>query len=81
MQPEDFDLLSEITNVETMGVNRSIHELEHLNRQYGAGRWRKRKGIATIRYKRSGRVVVAEVHWYEAHGIGAVKWKVKRERR
>jgi len=64
-----------------MVVNRSIREVEHLNRQDGVGRWRKRKGIATIRYKKSSRVVRAEIHWYEAHGIGAVKWKVKREQR
>jgi len=79
--PEDFDILSEITEIQTMVVNRSIRELEQLNRQYGIGRWRKRKGFAIIRYKRSGRVVEAEIHWYEAHGIGAVKWKVKNERR
>lgn len=81
MQPEDFDILSEITNIETMAINHSIREVEHLNRRYGIGRWRKRKGQAMIRYKKSGRVAYAEIHWYEAHGIGAVKWKVKREQR
>lgn len=81
MQPADFDLLSEIANVETIVVNRSIREIESLNRQFGEGHWRKRKGIATIRYERTGRIVRAEIHWYEAHGIGSVKWKVKRELR
>lgn len=79
MQPEDFDILDEITHVETIAVNRSIRELDYLNRQYGAGRWRKRKGFATIRYKKSGRIAYAEIHWYEARGIGATKWKVKKE--
>lgn len=79
MQPQDFELLSEITNVETMSVNRSIREREQLNRQYGIGRWRKRKGIATMRYQKDGRIVNAEIHWYEAHGIVTTKWKVKRE--
>ena len=79
MAPEDFDVLDEIVHVENIAVNRSIREVQHLNRQYGVGRWRKRKGIATIQYKKSGRIVRAEIHWYEAHGIGAVKWKVKRE--
>ena len=79
MQPDDFDLLSEISETETIAVKRSIREIEYLNRRYGAGRWRKRKGTALIRYKRSNRVVHAEIHWYEAQGIGAVKWKVKRE--
>ena len=79
MQPEDFDLLSEIDSVEVISRNRSIREVRHLNHRYGAGKWRKLKGIATIRYKHNQRVVIAEIHWYEAHGIGAVKWKVKRE--
>lgn len=79
MQPEDFELLSGISDIESISRNRSIREVDYLNRLYGKGRWRKLKGIATIRYKYSGRVVRAEVHWYEAHGIGAVKWKVKRE--
>ena len=79
MQPEDFDILDEITHVETIAVYRSIRERDYLNRRYGSGRWRKRKGFATIRYKKTGRVVYAEIHWYEAHGIGAIRWKVKRE--
>lgn len=79
MLPEDFDLLSEIRNIETIAVKHSIREIEHLNRRYGVGRWRKRKGIATICYKQGGRIVDAEIHWYEAHSIGAVKWKIKRE--
>lgn len=79
MQPEDFELLSEVADIEPIGRNRSIREVDYLNRRYGKGRWRKLKGIATIRYIFSGQVVRAEIHWYEAHGIGAVKWKVKRE--
>lgn len=79
MAPEDFDILDEIVSIENIAVNRSIREIQHLNRRYGIGRWRKRKGIATIQYKKSGHIVRAEIHWYEAHGIGAVKWKVKRE--
>jgi hypothetical protein len=58
MQPEDFDLLSEITSIETMVVNRSIREVQELNRQYGVGRWRKRKGMATIRYRRTTRFAI-----------------------
>ncbi|MBI3960337.1 MAG: hypothetical protein HY328_16105 [Chloroflexi bacterium] len=79
MQPDEFDILGEITNIETFAIRRSIREVEFLNRHYGAGRWRKREGFATIRYHQTGRVVRAEIHWYETHGIGAVKWKVKRE--
>jgi hypothetical protein len=79
MLPEDFEILGEITDTETIAVRTSIRELQFLNRQYVTGRWRKRKGFATIRYRDTGRVVFAEIHWYEAHSIGAVKWKVKRE--
>ena len=79
VNPETFDLLSDITDQETIAVNRSIREVRDLNRRFGVGRWRKRKGIAMIQFKLSGRVVRAEVHWYEAQGVGSVRWKVKRE--
>ncbi|MCW1969886.1 MAG: hypothetical protein KIH69_017370 [Anaerolineae bacterium] len=79
MQPSDFELLGEITEIETIAVNRSIRELKHLNRTYGKGRWRKCKGFAMIRYNDTNITVFAELHWYEAHGIGKVKWKVKKE--
>jgi hypothetical protein len=79
MQPDDFDLLGDIQSIEVISRNRSIHEVRHLNHKYGVGKWRKLKGVALIRYKQSQRIVTAEIHWYEAHGIGAVKWKVKRE--
>jgi hypothetical protein len=47
-----------------------------LRKQYGKGRWRKLKGIATVRLV-SGRIRLAEVHWYEAHGIGKKEFKLK----
>lgn len=73
----DFDILEEITGVETIAVGRQIRELSRLEKQYGSGRWRKMKGQARIRLK-SGRVVRAEIHWYEAHGIGKKEFKRKR---
>ncbi len=73
----DFDILEEITSVETIAAGRQIRELSRLNRQYGGGKWRKMKGQARIRLK-SGRVVRAEIHWYEAHGIGKKEFKRKR---
>ena len=79
MQPTDFEILSELTEIETIAVNRSIRELKHLNRTYGKGRWRKCKAIVMIRYNGTDITVMAELHWYEAHGIGKVKWKVKQE--
>ncbi len=73
----DFDILGEIANVETIAVGNGIRELARLQKQYGAGRWRKMKGEATIRLQNS-RVVRAEIHWYEAHGLGRKEFKRKR---
>ncbi len=71
-----FDIISEITNVETLAVGTSIREIARLRKRYGKGRWRKMKGVATIRLV-NGRIRVAEIHWYEAHGIGKKEFKRK----
>jgi hypothetical protein len=73
----DFEVIGEITEVETFAVGSAIRELARLRRVYGPGRWRKRKGIATVRLT-DGSVSKAEVHWYEAHGIGRKELKIKR---
>ena len=72
-----FEIISKITEIETIAVGRSIRELRRLQKQYGRGRWRKMKGVAHIRL-RNGRVREAELHWYEAHGIGQKEFKRKR---
>jgi hypothetical protein len=72
-----FDIIGEITQVETMAVGERIRELSRLENQYGSGRWRKMKGEAMIRLQNS-RMRRAEVHWYEAHGIGRKEFKRKR---
>lgn len=73
----DFEIVSEITRIETIAAGRGIRDLKRLRRNYGKGRWRKMKGVAQIRL-RSGRVCLAELHWYEAHGIGKKEMKRKR---
>jgi hypothetical protein len=73
----DFDLVDDLTDVETIATGRGIRELSRLRRLYGKGRWRKMKGITRIRLK-DGRIRVAELHWYEAHGIGKKEFKRKR---
>ena len=73
----DFEILSEITNIERIAVSSSIRDIAKLRRKYGRGRWRKLKGRATIRLG-NGRVRLAELHWYEAHGIGRKEMKRKR---
>lgn len=72
----DFTLVGEIENVEVIAVNRGIRDLARLNRQFGHGRWRKLKGTAFVKTP-NGRVRFAEVHWYEAHGIGRRDMKIK----
>jgi nucleotidyltransferase/DNA polymerase involved in DNA repair len=74
---QDFELLGELSDIETIAVGRRIRDLPRLRRLYGKGRWRKMKGIARIRLK-NGREHVAELHWYEAHGIGRKEIKRKR---
>jgi hypothetical protein len=72
-----FELLGEIENIETIAVGGRVRDIMRLRRQFGSGRWRKLKGVARVRLA-SGNVRTAEVHWYEAHGIGRKKMKIKR---
>jgi len=72
-----FEILGKIEHVETFAVGSGIRELGRLQRTYGKGRWRKRKGVAQIRLP-DGSVRIAELHWYEATGIGKREFKVKR---
>ena len=64
-----FEVIGEIQNVVTIAQGLGIREVAKLRKRFGAGRWRKRKGTATVVLE-TGDVRVAEVHWYEAHGIG-----------
>ena len=72
-----FEVVGAIQSIETIAMGRAIRDLARLRKQYGAGRWRKLKGIATVRLV-DGTIRKAEVHWYEAHGIGARRLKIKR---
>jgi hypothetical protein len=72
-----FEILGEIRDVETIASGRGIRDLAALQKRFGRGNWRKLKGFATIRLS-NGDVVEAELHWYEAHGIGKRWIKVKR---
>ncbi|HLL71145.1 MAG TPA: hypothetical protein VK363_06905 [Pyrinomonadaceae bacterium] len=71
-----FKIIGQITEVETIAVGKSIRDLARLRREYGRGRWRKLKGVATVQLV-GGTIRLAEVHWYEAHGIGRVDHKIK----
>jgi len=75
--PKNFEIADEITNIETIAKGPGIRDIERLRKTYGAGNWRKMKGIAYVRLS-SGRIRLAELHWYEAHGIGRKEIKRKR---
>ena len=71
-----FELIGEISDTETIVIDKSIREIERLKKTYGAGRWRKMKGKVTVRFA-DGTICKAEAHWYEAHGIGKKEIKIK----
>jgi hypothetical protein len=72
-----WDLASGISHQETFAEGSSIRELHRLVDTYGGKNWKKRKGIASIRLQATGEIVMAELHWYEAHGVGKVELKIK----
>jgi len=72
-----FEIRGKITEVETFAIGNSIRELPRLRKLYGKGRWRKRKGTATVALP-NGTIRQAELHWYEAYGIGKKELKIKR---
>ena len=72
-----FEVLGEIQNIEIFAHGSEIREIGRLRRQYGIANWRKRKGIATVRLS-DGSIRLAEIHWYEATGIGKRETKIKR---
>lgn len=73
----EFEIVSDIRGLETIASGHGIHILARLVRLYGRGNWRKMKGIATVKLA-DGTIAEAEVHWFEAHGIGKRRMKIKR---
>ena len=72
-----FKIIGPVTGIATITTGTRIREWRRLRKTYGPGRWRKRKGFARIRLS-DGTICQAEIHWYEAHGIGAKEDKIKR---
>jgi len=72
-----FEIVGRITETETIAVGPGIRILGVLRKRYGRGRWRKLKGVASGRLS-GGRIRLAEVDWFEAHGIGKRKMRIKR---
>lgn len=73
----EFEILGEIRDIETIATGRGVYIRRYLERTYGKGRWRKRKGRATVQLA-DGIVCEAEIHWFEAHGVGRKDFKIKR---
>ena len=72
-----FKFLTEIRDIETIATGSGVHIRRYLERAYGRARWRKMKGVATVELA-DGTIGEAEIHWYEAHGIGRKDFKIKR---
>ena len=72
----DFEIIGEITPTETIASGSGVRNRLRLQKQYGQGRWRKLKGVARVRLV-DGAIRLAEIHWYEAHGIGKREFKLK----
>lgn len=73
----EFKIISDICRAETFAQGKGIREIKRLEKQYGQARWRKRKGFATVAFT-NGITADAELHWYEAQGIGKREMKIKR---
>ena len=71
-----FEIIGKIHDIETFAIGTSIRDIKRLKKRFGAGRWRKRKGYTTVRLS-DGTTHEAELHWYEAHGIGKKEIKIK----
>jgi hypothetical protein len=72
----DFEIVGSISSIESGAVAPGIRDLPRLRKQYGKGNWKKLKGFASVRLI-DGTVHTAELHWYEAHGIGKKELKIK----
>jgi hypothetical protein len=72
-----FELIGKIENVEVIAIGGKIRDVARLRKMYGRGRWRKVKGVGPVRLS-DGSECDAELHWYEAHGIGRREMKVKQ---
>ncbi len=72
-----FEIIGEMTDIEPIAFGSGIRILPILRKRYGKGRWRKRKGIASVRLA-DDTIRLAEAHWVEAHGIGKKKMRIKR---
>jgi hypothetical protein len=74
--PGGYELIGSVVSVETIARGSAVQQRDRLNRQFGKGRWRKLKGVGLVRFP-DGNIEWAEIHWFEAHGIGRKEIKIK----
>jgi hypothetical protein len=74
---DSFEIIGAIRGIQTIASGHGIRDLAALQKRFGRGNWRKQKGFATVRIE-DGTIAEAEIHWYEAHGIGKRWMKIKR---
>jgi hypothetical protein len=72
----DFEIIGDIRDIEVIAIGTGIRDRARLQKQYGRAKWRKLKGVAQVQLP-NGMIRVAEIHWYEAHGIGKKEFKLK----
>jgi len=77
VEPEDFEILGPIRSIQVIAAGRGVKIKRRLRRSRGGSRWRKMKGFALIR-EYNGDIYEAEIHWFEAHGVGRCDWKIKK---
>jgi hypothetical protein len=75
--PDDFEILGSLRNIEVIASGRGVRTRRRLHRRHGGSRWRKMKGVALVR-EYNGDIYEAEIHWFEAHGVGKRDWKIKK---
>lgn len=76
--PSDFKILGVLHDIRIIARGRGVDRKAHLQEAFGGRNWRKMKGVARIEDE-YGRIGDAEIHWFEAHGVGRVRWKIKRK--
>jgi len=77
MSDVGFEIVGQLRDIETIAAGRGVYIRQYLERTYGKGRWRKMKGMATVQLA-GDTICEAEIHWFEAHGIGRKDFKIKR---
>ena len=77
MAPESFEIIGTIRDIEIIAAGRGVIIRQYLRGRFGGRRWRKMKGTATVKEVK-GDAYEAEIHWFEAHGVGRVQWKIKK---